>query len=62
MTLEILVPQKWWNANENDNSAWKQETLSTINGLRKGLPNQGEIEHDLNAFCCGNMGLKTVCN
>ena len=33
LILEILVPQKWWNANEMDNFAWKQETISTINHL-----------------------------
>ena len=35
VVLEVLVPQKWWNANEMDNIGWKQKALSTINHLIK---------------------------
>ena len=33
LELKILVPQKWWNANELDTSSWKEEMINTINGL-----------------------------
>ena len=33
--FEILVPQKWWNANELDNISWNKESLALINRLIK---------------------------
>ena len=48
MVLKILVPQKWWNADEMDTVTWKEEMIGTINHLieNRTSPDLSQDEKD----------------